>query len=449
MKRLIGIVSLLVLIACAHAESKATFGLDLRSRMIMSSVGTGTDADGQYMKRYTDFRVRPNFFYQANDMLSAKVVFEIGDIAFGTKGAVLDGDSINVETKHAYLDIKPNKDHMVRLGLQAFYDPHSMILDCDMAGLKYEGSFDQLSLGLGWYVTEDLGESNGDKKTWSYGKSFINANIGFKIDDKMSVDLTTLTEMTSVAEGDTAQANSTNMWFAPRFVGDFGMVNVDGMFIYNMRGATSFEKTADGVGDMKDLENDGSGMAFSLKTNIKANEQLTVGVNFLFASANDMAKNTDADLTNNVNDGYKPAVGYSYVESGLQILTQGGIGENENNGYDVFFTDYGTMVPALTVDYMVNDMVSVGGAFGMAMTLEDVTATVDGKEVKDTSLGMEFGLNSKIKLFEKLNLTPYAAFFMPGKAYTNMLNNADDDLTNNIDKTDMQMKMGAHLTISF
>jgi len=441
MKRLIGIVSLLVLIACANAESKATFGLDLRSRMIMSSVGTGTDADFQHMNRYTDFRIRPNFYYQANDMLSAKVVLEVGDVKFGTPGAQYDTDGINVETKHAYLDVKPNKDNMVRLGLMPYYDPHSMILDGDLAGVKYEGTFDNLSLGLGWYVTDDQGERNGNKETWSYGQSFINANIGFKIDDKMSVDLTTLTEMTS-ADSTTHQVNKTNMWFAPRFVGDFGMVNVDGTFIYNMRGATKFEKTVDGAADISDAKDDGSGMAFSLKSNIKANEQLTVGVNFMFGSANDMKKNTDADLTNNVNDGYKPAMGCSYVETGLQILTQGGIGENENLGYDVFFSDYGTMVPAVTVDYMVNDMVSIGGAFGMAMTLEDVTATVDGKEVKDTSLGMEFGLNSKIKLFEKLNLTPYAAFFMPGKAYSYMQ-------TTPTDKTEMQMKMGAHLTISF
>jgi len=434
MKRLIGIVSLLVLIACAHAESKATFGLDLRSRMIMSSVGTSTDADGQWMNRYTDFRVRPNFYYQANDMLSAKVVLEVGDVKFGTPGAQYDTDGKNVETKHAYLDVKPNKDHMVRLGLMAFNDPHSLILDGDLAGVKYEGTFDNLSLGLGWYVTDDQGERNGDKATWSYGQSFINANIGFKIDDKMSVDLTTLTEMTS-ADSTTHQVNNMNMWFAPRFVGDFGMVNVDGTFVYNMRGATTFEKTAEGAADISDAKDDGSGMAFSLKTNIKANEQLTVGVNFLFASANDV-KATEPKF-----DGYKPAMGNSYVESGLQILTQGGIGENENLGYDVFFTPYGTMVPALTVDYMVNDMVTLGGAFGMAMTLEDVTAVVDGKEVKDSSLGMEFGVNSKLKLFEKLDLTPYAAFFMPGKGYSYMMSGSD--------KTDMQMKMGAHLTMKF
>jgi len=469
MKRLIGIVSLLVLIACANAESKATFGLDLRSRMIMSSVGTTTDADTQFMSRYTDFRIRPNFYYQANDMLSAKVVLEVGDVKFGTPGAQYDTDGINVETKHAYLDVKPNKDNMVRLGLMAYNDPHSLILDGDLAGVKYEGSFDQLNLGLGWYVTEDNGEKNGDKKTWSYGRSYINANLGFKINDKMSVDLTTLTEMSSVAMNDTTfstevghedevkkiithhQANKMNMWFAPRFVGDFGMVNVDGTFVYNMRGATTYEKAADGAGDEPDAKDDGSGMAFSLKSNIKANEQLTVGVNFLFASANDVKAKEEKY------DGYQPAEFVdsdgekfyaSYVENGLQILTQGGIGENETLGGSLF-TDHGIMLPSVTVDYKVNDMATVGGAFGMAMTLEDVKSTVDGKEVKDTSLGMEFGVNSKIKLFEKLNLTPYAAFFMPGKAYTNMLNNADDDDANNIDKTDMQMKIGAHLTISF
>ena len=64
--------------------------------------------------------------------------------------------------KHVYLDITPSKAHKIRLGLQSFNDAHSLVFDNDWAGIKYDVSFDKLSLGLGYFVTEDAGEENLD-----------------------------------------------------------------------------------------------------------------------------------------------------------------------------------------------------------------------------------------------------------------------------------------------
>ncbi|MBN2856905.1 MAG: hypothetical protein JXN63_00740, partial [Candidatus Delongbacteria bacterium] len=83
--------------------------------------------------------------------------------------------------------------------------------------------------------------------------------------------------------------------------------------------------------------------------------------------------------------------------------------------------------------------ISIGGAFGMAMTTVDVEfADSDGNDQKETNLGSEISLKSKIKLFEKLSVEPYFAMFMPGPA-----------TTKGSDAEDSQMRVGLVSKIKF
>ncbi len=426
MKKLIVMIAIMAMTAAAF--SQFTSGFKTRFRAVIGTVGTGTSADYQTMKRKVDFRFRPWFNYQINDKVSFKTMFEIGDTNFGTGGAAMGTDGVVIEVKHVYLNVKPSKDCNLRLGLQYYGDMHNIIVDKDMAGVKYDRSFGAFGLGLGYFALADDGELNYNKETFGFGTSLITTDLGFKINDKMSAGLTAVISLDAeaVAFDSTYMSNTqshgtTKMWFAPTFKGDFGMVKAELEFAYMME-SYSYTSLVDGVDDaeLSDTEDEGqNGFALSLKTKIKATEKVLVGVDFVMASGDD-----DEEDDNAVQNGYETLAGGYYLNN-LKIM--------DSDTYN-FFNNYkaaGLMMPSLYANYMLNKKMTFGVVFGMAMTLNEIA--------EDTNLGMEFGLNGKIKAFDGVILAPWANFFMPGQAYT-----GDKDAD-----TDMQMKLGLAVKVKF
>ncbi len=423
MKKLIVMIAIMAMTAAAF--SQFTAGFKLRSRMVMATTGSGTSADYQTLMRKVDYRLRPWFGYKINDMVSFKLQLELGDANFGSvaAGTDLGTDGKIIEVKHAYLNLTPQKECNVRFGLQSYYSTHGLIFDDDFAGLKYDRNFNNFSLGLGYFVTVDDGEANYNKETFSFGESIITTDLGFKINDKMKAGLTAMIQMNSDLGGLDTLGNATQsvgktaMFFEPHFSGDFGMVSADLAFIYNMR---SYSNTSlvDGVDDA-DAADSENGIAFSLKTKIKATDKLLVGVDFVMNMGDD-------DLDDDVDNGFQAIS--SYYLTPLKIM------DADTYNFWGNYSDLGLMMPTIYANFMLNKKVTLGGVFGMAMLMNGVGAD------EDTDLGMEFGLNGKIKVLDAVAVIPYASFFMPGVAYVGGDSDAD---------TDMQMKVGMTLKVKF
>lgn len=441
---------LIGLVFSANAQFKS--GVEVVGRMESYTMKTTWDADTQPLKRYTDMRLRPWFGFTANKHLSAQFVFEIGDIPFGNKdkGGAQGADQKIVELKNAYMDIQftekqniaPIHDAKLRFGIMGHKDPQSLIFEDDIAGFLYTGRYNQLYYDIAYYLpNEHDGETNINASTYSYAEKLININPSYKITPKMTAGLYTLIHMAAQTADDAAvgyadgdedlvNKNVSSTWLSPYFKGDFGMVSVDAMLSYNMRSAeyeaVGKDVTVDQAASdaLSESAENGSGMMISLRSKIKATKALSFGVNLAYGAG-------DEDGV----DYWKPYK--NKYNNGTQMI---GYGINDFSSYQLINTGaYGVMMPALTADFKINDNISIGGAFGMAMTTVDVEfADSDGNDQKETNLGSEISLKSKIKLFEKLSVEPYFAMFMPGPA-----------TTKGSDAEDSQMRVGLVSKIKF
>ena len=440
-------IMLLMLVFCAKAQTFKS-GVDVIGKAEFYNLKKADwDADKQTMNRYTDLRLRPWFNYEASKYISARFVFEIGDMAFGgDKGGMIGADKEIVELKNAYLDIAftepqtiaPIHDAKIRFGMQSHKDPHSLILEDDIAGLKYSGRFNSVFYDIAYYIPTDSGEKNINKETYSFGTDLINADISYKINDNMTLGLYNLIKTDAAAHdaaADTTSAgyadggkdyvnkNSTSTWISPYFKGTFGIVSLDAMLSYNMRSAEyeavgeEIEVDENAETALEEGSENGSGMAISFKSSVKATETLTVGVNMAYIGG-------DKDGV----DFWQPY--RNKYNNGTQMI---GYGLNDKTTYNFINTGaHGIMMPAVTAKYILTDKIAFGGAVGMAMTTEDVEyVDADGKDQKDTNLGTEIALTSEIHVMEKLKVEPYFSIFMPGAASTK-----------GADKEDSQMRVG-------
>jgi hypothetical protein len=449
----IGMAAMLVaLVYSANAQFKS--GLDLIGKAEMHNLKTTWDADTQTNHRYTDIRLRPWFNYEANKYISARFVFEIGDMAFGSdKGGTIGADKEIVELKNAYIDVAftekqsvaPIHDAKIRFGMQGHKDPHSLIIEDDIAGLKYTGRYNSLFYDLALYIPSDSGEKNINKETYSYGTNLINADVSYKINDNMTIGAYNLIKIDIAAHdaaADTLSAGyadggkdyvnkyTTSTWISPYFKGVFGKISLDAMLSYNTRSAeyeaVGEDIDVDGNAEtaLEEAVENGSGMAISLKSSVKATDALTIGINVAYSAG-------DEDKV----DYWQPY--RNKYNNGTQMI---GYGLNDKTTYNFMNTGAnGIMLPALTAKYKMSDTMAFGGAFGMAMTTEDVEFTdADGNDKKETNLGSEIALTAEFMVMEKLKIEPYFAMFMPGAASTK-----------GAEKEDSQMRVGLVANIKF
>ncbi|MBN1970530.1 MAG: hypothetical protein JXR48_07165 [Candidatus Delongbacteria bacterium] len=448
MKKLVTVALMLIVATAALAEFDG--GFKVRFRHEMGTVGTSYDADSQTFKRAVDFRFRPWFGYKVNDMLSVKWQGEIGDSYFGnpSDGTGVATDGKTFETKHLYMDVKPSKEMSIRLGLQGYADPHSIVFDDDIAGVNFGYKMDQMKLVLGWFVPYDGGESNKNEETWSFGQSMFAADFGYEVQKGMNVGLNAIFVISSIDEyfmdiqdedGNMVSTNivpegntwkTTSMYFSPNFQGDFGMFNVNTQFTYFMASHEFESLTDEDAEDFYDDDTD-SGMAFSLKAGVKATDELGIRLNFLYLSSDD--KGEEYYMPTQFPDKNMEYKSRWFPSSGLEILTSSGAPDGMAVVSPYGQGPAGLMFPAIFADYMINKELTVSLGLGFGMTMEDVSYLKDGEEETDTMLGTEVDLKANWKLFDKLKAVPYAAFLLPGNALSKT------------DKTDMQMKVGMTL----
>ena len=405
------LVALFVIIANAQLEN----GMSLRTRSEMYNM---TDSDGnlsvyydsQPWQRLVDVRFKPWMSYRKNKYLSAKVVFEIGDIQFGSDDGSLraEGDNLgaNVETKNLYLEVTPNKDNNIILGLQAHRDFHKVILDSDLAGISWSNTYmEKYKSKLAWFVPVDKNEDIIDGATYSFGNSLLIADFEYDIDKNMKVGFNSLTEFVREKTADVnIHETAINLWAAPYFSGTFNNFHIEAVLA-----ATNMRPDQDYIsGSNEDFGAESTGILFSLKTNYKIDKKMCTRFNFLF-------RDGDGDITG----GYDTYFSYnnkSYYKTGLEILTEGG-NSIENYMFSPIsgFYTVGIILPSIFFDYQLNKDVSLTFGAGHAVTpVEMMISNYDSILRPESWIGTEVDFKANIRLYDKVSLLPYLAIMMPG-----------------------------------
>jgi hypothetical protein len=434
MKKIVAFVVIFIMAISLSAQFKT--GMAFRSRAEMYC----TSEDHQLWKRITDLRFNPYLSYTQNDYLMAKVVFEIGDIGFGNakQGGAIGTDGINVETKNLFLQITPNKQNTVILGLQPYKDFQSILMDTDVAGLSWKNKFmlsgKELTTFLAWFVSADNDEAYVDNTTYSFGNTEIVADFEYPVNDKMKFGMNNIIQLGREFISDDGlneiHKTSLNLWSAPYFAGTFNKFYVEAVF--GMNNIRPEYEVAEGDGDVSDGEGQAhyspehTGIMFSLKTKYDVNEEVAARFNFAYRGA-------DSDYIG----GYDSYYGIkSYYSTGLEILTESGCGldgkDQVFSPITKFANEYGSagiILPAVFVDYNATKLVKESMSFinnlklslglGYAMTaveIDRVTGT-DGQARPESWIGTEVDFKVEAKMFEELTCTPYFAILFPGEWY--------------------------------
>ncbi|NOR45672.1 MAG: hypothetical protein GQ534_08820 [Candidatus Delongbacteria bacterium] len=424
-------VSILVLVSIAAAFAQIKFGMSMRVRSELQNLNS-TDADTQIYDKKTDLRFRPCVGYSINDNLFVKAVFEIGDIQFGTNpSADLGTDGINTETKNLYLDIKPNKDHKITIGLLPYKDPHGFIFNADVAGILWKGKFNKYSVDLGWFATFDENEDNISESTYSYGTTFFALGLDYKLNERITLGLSNylVFDRSVYDQPDpsiTVNTDEVSIFVAPRIVGDYGKIKFDAQFVVNNRyyDYDVVEGNADNFQTPHAPDKTGTG--FSLKSSFVVDKKITIRANFLYRGCQTMYENFET---------FK-----QFYDTGLEIINQNpdGIDYKDPMDFDLF-EELGIALPTILVDYKVKDNFILTGGLGVFMFDQNY-----GKVADTMYMGSEFDIKAKITLYDDLNIIPFFALFVPDVGYSRVM-----DLSNPDHPEDLIMKLGTTIKYSF
>lgn len=344
---------------------------------------------------------------------------EIKTAATRNDGGRLGGDTVNLETKNLYLDVKiPETPVSARLGLQGFADNWDYLLFAsDMAGVSLRGNFGMVNATGGWFKWQEGSEqAEDDFDLWALQLGFApmdNLKIGvdgyyMNGNAKFSFPLSTID-----GAADLYYFGVTGEYKLP-------MVTVDGWVVYN--GGTIKDVAAGG----KDLDISGWGATLRGTVSV-AGAKLTL--RGLYFSADDDAGDSDWESVR------IPTTLESifFIRDNLMIF----LGDGPANTYtnDAYLRDhgvaagYGLWGVTLSGSYVPPMMkqVYVKGGLGYFGAVEDNRKT---EKAEGKSFGTEVALRVGYKLAEVVDLSLNGAYAFLGDFYDKTANNNSDDPDN-------------------
>ncbi|MBU4487099.1 MAG: hypothetical protein KKD38_09250 [Candidatus Delongbacteria bacterium] len=425
------IISVIILFAVLTSFAQVKFGMQMRLRSELQNLNS-TDADKQIYDRRVDFRFRPDIEYAINDYLCVKAVFEIGDIQYGTApSADLGTDGINLETKNVYMDAKPTKNHLFRIGLIPYKDAHSMIVDADLAGIMWQGNFDKYSVELAWFAASDNDEEFIVNDTYSFGTTLLALNQSYRLNKNIMFGIYNLfvfNRSDEYMQG--VNYDEVSMFLAPRFVGEFGKFFVDAQLSIN-----NIFADYDNVGNNPEFTQiyyeEGNGIGLSVKSKFEMDEKTTFRANMLFRGCYEGLHNYQ-DYN-------------SFYDTGLEIVNENANGISTHNP---MISQFGVVVPSIFADWKYKDNITFTGGFGFIMNDQNYGKRIDLLKTinDDMFMAWELDLKAKVVLYEKLQFFPYFAIFVPSEGYAYDTQTLDED---GEPATDMQMKIGTAVKYNF
>lgn len=144
----------------------------------------------QYSANFIEERARLQYSAKASADLKLVTQFELDYSYWGNssytvgrnQGGALGADTVNIETKHLYLDANPAKNVNMKLGMMPNNDAFKGVLfDADMAGILLSSSNDKLTHSIGYFRFNDSGAGK-------YKSLGHNTNDMFMLDGKLELD---------------------------------------------------------------------------------------------------------------------------------------------------------------------------------------------------------------------------------------------------------------------
>lgn len=364
-------------------------------------------ADGQVdtdakTQNYFVQRVRLGYTAKADDNVKLVTQFEFdynywGNSSYtegrGTGGAI-GADSVNMETKHLYLDLNYPAVH-AKIGMMPHNDSFKgLLFDADMAGVLLSHDYSNAGVSAGFFRFQDSADSELGKNT---------ADM-FSLDGKYTVskDLSVGAAYYYIKDDSTA-VNTTVQDTAVHSVGinaagKIGPVALTGLFLQQF-------------GDLNSTQ-DAEGYAF----NVGAKMPLAGGTlrsEFLYVSGGD-----DAFYVAN---GSAPffSEGGQFYDSEMTMLGRDKYATTIDNAiiYDVNNFNEGVIMGTVGYDYTFTDKCSGSANIGFAAIADDAAGAAATRNIargSDDYLGTEINAEGYYKLSANVTLGARAGYLMLG-----------------------------------
>ena len=371
----------------------------------------------------TDYTVADNTVVDSNgnpDSDTNPEVITDTDTRVATRndGGRLGGDTVNLETKNIYLNVKiPDTPVSVRVGLQGYADHWDYSLfAADMAGVKVSAKTDMVSGNVGWFK---WGEGASTADNLENDIDLYAVQLAFQPMGGLSLgtDLYWL-NINGSGYGSAGFSNADIYWLGVNGKYKAGPVSLSGWFAYNFGTASG---AAPRGGDL-----DISAFAGSLAAAVAPMPGLKAKLTALYFSGDD--DNGDGDQNNwtipqSGEDFFFATQGFMLMLADITWTTWG----FEGFGESAVTSGNGLWAVTLTGQYNPPALkgLYVKGGVGYFSAVEDDRTPNDGQSDHDgTALGTEVYLRAGKKIADVVDVSLNAAYALLGDYYNDM---ATDD----------------------
>ena len=387
-----------------------------------SFLGTDSKADN-----YLEQRVRLQYIAKASDDLKLVTHFEInnryGKAQTGTGdllgGNDIDTDGVNIQTKHAYLDVNVVKGVNVKVGLQAYKDTIGGILvDADLPAVVATTKLGNVNAVVGFSRYSDsatlLGDQSGNFTfaDFSYPvnkDTKIGVSYYYQTDETPTAAVLDSTTTANLSTGivTTATTTAASAYLTQKTVHTFalnGSTKVAGVSLKGFVAMQDGESTKSSTG----VTTDYSGYA----ANLQADASVAGGnakLGYLFVSGNTKTGNDNSQFQT------LGTTGSTFNEGGMMLMVR-------NSYFYPTSTSYalkGNTVSNIELLYagyskMLSDKLKATANIGLGWDNTD-TGTTAG--TKGDFIGTEVNAELAYKLYPNLNVYAQVGYITLGSQY--------------------------------
>lgn len=355
---------------------------------------------------YIAQRARLMYIAKASDDLKLVTHFEIdsrwGDNSYTTRrnvGGAIGADTVNLETKHVYLDFNiPKTPVNVKLGMQPYGDSFKNIfVGSDMAGALASASYGKFNSSLGFFrFNDDATGSVPGKRTRDM----------LVIDEKYSISKEVKVGGAYYLVNDDRPSNSIFHTLGVNAEAAFGPVTVDGFLLYQFGNLEA------------DLANRQHLSAFA--GNVGARAKVGTGTawtEFLYVSGEGNPGNRGtSNAFQSIDDEH------GFYNGNMQLLFRDAYAMTIDNAivYTSNNLDRGVIAGFVGYDMPITSKFSASANAGFAAVAKDA----DNR--KSNYLGTELNAQADYKLYDNLTATLRGAYVMLGDYYDGVALNGQD-----------------------
>ncbi len=425
----------------------------------------GTLTDNNKSEVVFDQRLRMKLNTKINESLSftyyAEVDMQFGDSQYSNgrnDGGALGGDNANLESKHAFVDIKlPDTNHAFRFGLQGFADNYDYaFFGADMAGAKFNTTVANTDLTLAYFKLDSGDFSKSDDL------NMLAVQTKLKPSDSLALGAdyyylqnqgngSAYGSFFGTTDIDAVQAFNTSSasWSGQRtemdlhYLGGHAEYKIDNIVISGWVNANVGSADLNGALGKLDV----AGYAGTLKASTDLNG-LKLNMRGTFFSSDDDLTDGDADFVINP----LATESFAFATDGFMIMTPdinwNSIGQYGFAMVDSAWAGYGLAAINLTASYKPTANTNIHGGIGYFASLEDKLAALDPRTDRaGTTLGTEIFLRASYNMLENLDLSINGAYATLGDFYDN--NGGGTDINVATSDIDDPYEVYAQLTVSF